>query len=143
MLEAKPQIRRDINRPFNSAIVSIPDKSAFDLACEKLRYFVFEKVEDEATREKREFWARSLPYDNSLHGANAQRLSDLNVFIKLIPKDDAHNSKWLHEFGKQYGEIKSVKVSIAPDHSSRGYGFVTFQDPAAASKCLEENSQKD
>jgi len=31
---------------------------------------------------------------------------------------------------------------MAPDHTSRGYGFVCFQDPSAAAQCLKENSGK-
>lgn len=32
-LEKKPQIRRDINKPFNTAIVYIGDNEAFHRAC--------------------------------------------------------------------------------------------------------------
>jgi len=86
VLEIKPQIRRDLNRPFCTAIVNIPDNEAFAKACETLRYFDYEGK-----------CCRGLPFDNSLHGANQQRLVEQNVFISKIPRDDFHNAKWLHE----------------------------------------------
>lgn len=38
-LDSKPQIRKDISRPFYSAIVSIKDASDFHRACERMKYF--------------------------------------------------------------------------------------------------------
>ena len=38
-LDRKPQIRRDLNRPFNTAIITIPDPESFQKACQALRYF--------------------------------------------------------------------------------------------------------
>lgn len=38
-LEVQPQVRRDITRPFYSAIVNIKDPVQFENACEKMRYF--------------------------------------------------------------------------------------------------------
>ena len=38
-LDTKPQIRKDITRPFFSAIVSIKDVTDFNRACEKMKYF--------------------------------------------------------------------------------------------------------
>lgn len=79
---------------------------------------------------------RALPFDNSLHGANQQRLVEQNVFISKIPKDTEHNAQWLdHELSK-YGEIKSLKISLEPTHESRGYGYVCFQDVESANACL-------
>ena len=40
---------------------------------------------------------------------------------------------------KQFGEIKALKISLNADHSSRGYGFVCFQDPASAAACIAAN----
>jgi polyadenylate-binding protein len=31
-----------------------------------------------------------------------------------------------------YGTVKSLKVSLNPDHSSRGYGFIQFEDEDSA-----------
>jgi RNA recognition motif-containing protein len=42
----------------------------------------------------------------------------------------------LHEIFEQFGEIKSVKESINPDYSSRGYGFVCYQNVESARNAL-------
>ena len=65
------------------------------------------------------------------------------MFVTKIPKDDTHNAKWLEEQFTQYGEIKSLKISLNPDHSSRGYGFVCFQEPQSASDCLTDTAGND
>ena len=129
ILDRKPQIRRDLNRPFYTAIVIIPDSDSFQKACLALRYFEMDGK-----------MCRALPYDNELLGLNQVRLVDQNVFIHKIPKDqEQHNAKWLEDTLKTFGDIKSLKVSLNPDHSSRGYGFVCFQDPASAAACLAAN----
>ena len=38
-LDTKPQIRKDITRPFFSAIVSIKDPADFNRACELMKFF--------------------------------------------------------------------------------------------------------
>jgi hypothetical protein len=43
LLDTKPQIRKDITRPFYSAIVSIKDPVAFNKAVEAMKYFKIEK----------------------------------------------------------------------------------------------------
>jgi polyadenylate-binding protein len=48
------------------------------------------------------------------------------------------DSKSLEDEFKKYGDVISCKVSINEDHSSRGYGFVCFRDPEAASRALSE-----
>lgn len=132
VLEIKPQIRRDLNRPFCTAIVNIPDNEAFNKACEALRYFEYEDK-----------MCRGLPFDNSLHGANQQRLLEQNVFISKIPRDAFHNAKWLDTELSKYGEIKSLKISLEPTHESRGYGYVCFQEVTGANACLAALSNSD
>jgi hypothetical protein len=127
-LDRKPQIRRDLNRPFNTAISTIPDPESFQKACQALRYFY---IKDKM--------CRALPYDSELQGSNQARLVEQNVFIHKIPKDNEHHAKWLEDNFKQYGDIKSLKISLNPDHSSRGYGFACFQEPASAAACLAAN----
>lgn len=41
-LDVMPQIRRDITRPFYSAIINIKDSNLFEQACEKMRYFTID-----------------------------------------------------------------------------------------------------
>ena len=58
-----------------------------------------------------------------------------NVFISKIPKGLEHSD--LQSKFEKIGRIKSLKISLNPDHSSRGYGFICFQEEAAASKAVE------
>jgi len=66
---------------------------------------------------------RALPFDRSLLGSNKEKLFDQSVFVKL-PKDILH--KDLEKIFSECGQIKSLKVSLNSDYSSRGYGFVCF-----------------
>ena len=68
---------------------------------------------------------RALPFDHSLLGSNKEKLFDQTIFVKL-PKDILH--KELENIFSEFGKIKSLKVSLNPDYSSRGYGFICFQD---------------
>lgn len=131
VLNRIPQIRRDINRPFYSAIITIPEEEKFQLACKELRYF--ELVPGKPSR--------ALPYDNDLLGSNPQKIVDHNIFVRKIP--DTMTPLELEEFFTQFGSIKSLKISLNSDHSSRKYGFVCFQEPDSASKALEAQSNAD
>ena len=66
---------------------------------------------------------RALPFDRSLLGSNRDKLFEQSVFVK-IPKNILH--KDLEETFKEYGTIKSLKVSLNDDYTSRGYGFICF-----------------
>lgn len=131
ILNRIPQIRRDINRPFYSAIITIPEEDKFALACKELRYF--ELVPGKPSR--------ALPYDNDLLGSNPQKIVDHNIFVRKIPED--MKPQQLEEFFSQFGQIKSLKISLNSDHSSRKYGFVCFQDPGSASAALEKLNNAD
>jgi len=76
---------------------------------------------------------RALPFDRSLLGSNKEKLIDQSIFVKL-PKDVLH--KDLEKIFQECGQIKSLKVSLNSDYSSRGYGFVCFQDKDGADKAL-------
>lgn len=80
---------------------------------------------------------RALPFDRSLLGSNKEKLFDQSVFVKL-PKDILHRD--LERIFSEYGQIKSLKVSLNPDYTSRGYGFICFQDKDSAQQAL--NSSK-
>lgn len=73
-LDRQPQVRRDINRPFFSAIITITDADKFKKAKEALRYF---EIDGKS--------CRGLPFDNELLGSNAAKLVDHNVFVRKIP----------------------------------------------------------
>jgi len=81
---------------------------------------------------------RGLAFDPTLYGANQQRLTEQNVFISKIPRDNFHTSKWLHDFvSEKFGKVKSLKISLESDHLSRGYGYVCFEDVSSANECLK------
>ena len=107
--------------------MTIPEEDKFQIACKELRYFELCPGKP----------SRALPYDNDLLGSNPEKIVDQNVFVRKIPKDMA--PKELEEHFSQFGEIKSLKLSLNTDHTSRGYGFVCFQDPAAAAQALERD----
>ena len=96
----------------------------FRVAIEKLKYFT---VSDKH--------CRALPFDKDLLGSNRPKLNrDNDIFVKNIPAD--WSSKGLEEYFSRYGPVKSAKVSINPDYSSRGYGFVCFQTQESAIKAV-------
>lgn len=43
----------------------------------------------------------------------------------------------LHKIFSQTGRIKSLKISINSDYSSRGYGFICFEEEHAAIEALQ------
>jgi polyadenylate-binding protein len=73
---------------------------------------------------------RGLPYDRELLGINRSQIMKNNVFVKHLDKDIKSGD--LEEKLAAVGDVKSAKVSINPDYSSRGYGFVCFQNPEKA-----------
>ena len=129
ILESKPQIKRDISRQFCSAMVSIKDPKQFNDACEKMRYF--EIVGKEAGKQ---YQCRALPFDKQLLGSNKEKLQNHNIFCK-VPKDMKHED--LHNLFEPHGKIKSLKISLNPDFTSRGYGFICFQEEQSAQTALQ------
>ena len=119
-----PQIRRDLNRPFYSAVMQIPEEDKFQIACKEMRYFELAPGKP----------SRALPFDNDLLGSNPQKIVDHNIFVRRIPKE--LSPLQLEEHFSRYGDIKSLKISLNSDHQSRGYGFVCFQDPSSAAEAL-------
>lgn len=73
---------------------------------------------------------RALQFDRNLFGQNKDKLNMTNVFVRNIPKEI--KAKELEEKFKPFGTVKSLKVSLNTDHSSRGYGFIQFEDEEAA-----------
>jgi len=130
ILENQPQIKRDYIRPFFSGILSITDTEQFKNACEKMKYFEIDGKQ-----------CRALQFDKDLLGAHKSKLVSHNVFVRKLPKEMKH--KDLEEEFSKHGDIKSLKISLNQDHSSRGYGFVCFKDEASATKALEASSEAD
>jgi len=67
---------------------------------------------------------RALAFDKDLLGSNRNQTNKNNIFVKNIEK--TIKSADLEEKFKAVGDVKSAKVSINGDYSSRGYGFVCF-----------------
>ena len=86
--EKKPQINRDLFKPFYSAIVHIEDPKMYELAKEKMKYLNIDGCQ-----------ARALPFDKDLRGDNKAKVMSHNVFYKLKKDDDKNqlNYKMLHE----------------------------------------------
>lgn len=124
-----PQIRRDPNKPFYTAIVKINDQEKFKEVAKAMKYFEIEGKP-----------CRALPYDRDLLGANRQQTAKSNVFIKNIDKN-LKSEDVEKKFTEKLGDVvKSTKVSINPDYTSRGYGFVLFTSQDEANKALKEGS---
>jgi polyadenylate-binding protein len=77
---------------------------------------------------------RALPFDKQLLGSNKDKLTNNNIFVK-VPKDMRHED--LHKLFEQSGKIKSLKISLNADFSSRGYGFICFQEEQSAQGALQ------
>jgi polyadenylate-binding protein len=118
----KPQIKKDLTKPFYTAMVNIKDTEQFQKACESMRYFDIEGKP-----------CRALPFDRQLLGSNKEKLTGQNVFVRA-PKDMMHED--LHKTFEQFGKIKSLKASLNADYSSRGYGFICFENAESAERAL-------
>ena len=110
-------------------MICIKDTKQFNDACEKMRYFEIEGKQ-----------CRALPFDKQLLGSNKDKLHNHNIFVK-VPKDMKNEE--LHQAFEQIGKIKSLKVSLNADFSSRGYGFICFQEEAAAQAALQAQGMKE
>ena len=76
---------------------------------------------------------RALPFNAKLYFDNIEAFLDQNVFVEL-PKTILH--KDLEEIFSDCGKIKSLKVSLDSNYSSRGYGFICFENKASAWNAL-------
>ena len=128
-IKEPPQIRRNQDRPFYSAIVKITDEKFKEIS-NKLKHF-------DIIAEDKTFAVRALPFDRELTGANRANIQKQNVFLKAVNKN--MNAGQLEQALKDLtgDDIKSLKISLNGDHTSRGYGFALFSSQEAAKKALE------
>lgn len=68
---------------------------------------------------------RALAFDRALLGSNKEKLVEQSVFVK-IPKKMKILHEDLHKLFSDCGKVKSLKVSLNEDYSSRGYGLICF-----------------
>lgn len=129
-LELKPQVRRDPTKPFYSCILCIKDDTQFKKACEVLRYFEIEGN-----------WCRGLPFDNTLLGTNLMKTNEqCSIFVRKIPKDmvapDLDEKFSSFDPSGKKRPVKSLKISMDEGHTSRGYGFITYDSPEDAQAAI-------
>ena len=58
-----------------------------------------------------------------------------DLFIFHIPNN--FRNKNLLELFKPYGNVEAVNIAVGHDHRGKGYGFVSYDDAASASKAIE------
>jgi hypothetical protein len=110
----RPFIKRDIFKPFYSAILNVTNVAQFDLAKTKMRYFNIEKHQ-----------CRSLAFDKDHHHHKSSK-EPLNIFFKL-GKDGEKSQltyRFLLDIFEKFGEIRSCKISVNPDGSNKGYAYI-------------------
>jgi len=125
--EKKPQINRDLFKPFYNAIVHIEDPRMYELAKEKMKYLTIDGCQ-----------ARALPFDKDLRGDNKAKVMSHNIFYKLAKDADKSQLtyKALHEKFEKYGKIKSTKISLTPttpQEDSPSFASRTPRAPRSAS----------
>lgn len=83
-------------------------------------------------------WCRALKFDKQLLGSNKEKLHSHNVFVRSI--NLAWNHPDLHNKFQKFGPIKSLKISNNTDGSSRGYGFICYQEEQSAIEAVAGTS---
>ena len=120
--------------PFSYGIIKVDQTQLLTIA-NAIKYF--EITDGDDTRKWR---CRALPFDRELLGANKNATNaQLNVYVKGIP-----STITVSELDKQFssfGPVKSAKISqtVKKKHHppvQNGYGFVCFQDKAAAEQVI-------
>jgi RNA recognition motif-containing protein len=121
----KPLIKRDLLRPFYSAILNIGDISVFDMAKKKMKYFEMEGCQ-----------CRALPYekDNKHH-----QKEDVNLFYKHPKGEDKASLtyEYLEELCNRFGPVKSIKIALNPDSTNKGFAYISYEDKDSATKCVD------
>ena len=108
-----PDIYQD--KPFRIGAIKVEPEKLSELE-EKLRYFQFDGKP-----------VRALRYNPDFLPQYREKLIESTIFIKHLPKD--LSAKELHEKITSLlndAQVKSLKISLDPQHNSREYGFVTF-----------------
>ncbi|GFR39651.1 hypothetical protein Agub_g117 [Astrephomene gubernaculifera] len=108
---------------YNSAL----DPQAADRAMENLNYAVLNG------KPMRIMWSHRDP--------SARKSGVGNIFIKNL--DKTIDAKALHDTFSAFGKILSCKVATDANGVSKGYGFVHFEDQAAADRAIQTVNQKE
>ncbi|UYV79045.1 PABPC4 [Cordylochernes scorpioides] len=73
-----------------------------------------------------------------LMGEKARRF--MNVYIKNF--EDALDDEKLRELFEKYGRITSAKVMYDENGKSKGFGFVSYEEPESAEKAVQDLNEK-
>jgi len=102
-----------------------------------MRYF-----EIDGDEPGKRFQCRALPFDNSLLGSNKEKLATNNVFYKA-PEGVELNYTDLETKFKEFGKIKSLKISLNPNHTQKGFAYICFENQdGAVQATLGDNNVK-
>jgi len=71
-----PQIKRDPNKPFYTAMVKINDPEKFKQVATKMKYFDIDGKQ-----------CRALPFGRDLLGINRNQISKNNIFVRHLDKN--------------------------------------------------------
>jgi RNA recognition motif-containing protein len=123
----KPQIQRDLFKPFYQAIIPIENEEDVLKANDFLKYFEVEGCP-----------VRSLMFDPTLKRDNKQKINQQNIFYKF-PKNLTHEIDYhmLNDKFKEFGSIKSIKISMNENYEKKGFAYICFNNEVDAAKCLE------
>lgn len=96
---------------------------------------------------------RALGYDESIQSRHVEKGDDKETdesseaegtrdcFVKKIPK--RLKLREFHNIFAIYGPILSLKISLNADHSSRGFGYITFQNAESARNAIAKGAHLD
>eukprot|EP00347_Sterkiella_histriomuscorum_P002960 403366140 len=128
-IKEMPIIKRNANKPFYTAMVKINDtQRKFDQIAKAMKYFEINGKQCRALPQYKEF--------------TIQNIEKCTLFVKNLWK--TMTSKKLEDiFGQMLidASVTSAKISIKPDHTSRGYGFICFKTPEHAESALKKSNQ--
>jgi len=95
-----------------------------------------EKVSGMLLNSKKVFVGKFIPRAEREKEMGEKAKHFRNVYIKNFGEELDDNK--LYEMFSQYGTVASHKVAVDEEGKSKGFGFVAFEDPAAAEKAVQE-----
>jgi len=100
-----------------------------------------EKVNGMLLNSKKVFVGKFIPRAEREKEMGEKAKQFKNVYVKNFG-DELDDEKLLTMFSK-YGTVKSHKVAMNEDGSSKGFGFVAFEESSAAERAVEELNDQD
>ena len=64
-----------------------------------------------------------------------------NVFVKNLP--DSYDDAQFEKLASEFGAVTSAALATDPDGSTRGFGFVNYEDPTSAAAAVAELNGKE